>query len=83
MNRAWTDRPGKGTCGALSQVRFLVAHLWLGGRLEFYTAGSSTCLVDEGVEWGLVNATWGTRSIYFRDPDGNLVAFYTPPRVQQ
>ena len=26
---------------------------------------------------------WGTRSIYFRDPDGNLVDFYTPPKVQQ
>jgi catechol 2,3-dioxygenase-like lactoylglutathione lyase family enzyme len=23
---------------------------------------------------------WGTRSIYFRDPDGNLVAFYVPPK---
>lgn len=23
---------------------------------------------------------WGTRSIYFRDPDGNLVDFYTPPK---
>lgn len=23
---------------------------------------------------------WGTRSIYFRDPDGNLVDFYTAPR---
>ncbi len=22
---------------------------------------------------------WGTRSVYFRDPDGNLVNFYTPP----
>jgi catechol 2,3-dioxygenase-like lactoylglutathione lyase family enzyme len=22
---------------------------------------------------------WGTRSIYFRDPDGNLVDFFTPP----
>ena len=22
---------------------------------------------------------WGTRSIYFRDPDGNLIDFYTPP----
>lgn len=22
---------------------------------------------------------WGTRSIYFRDPDSNLVDFYTPP----
>jgi catechol 2,3-dioxygenase-like lactoylglutathione lyase family enzyme len=21
---------------------------------------------------------WGTRSLYFRDPDGNLVDFYTP-----
>jgi uncharacterized glyoxalase superfamily protein PhnB len=26
---------------------------------------------------------WGTRSIYFRDPDGNLVDFYTQPKVQQ
>jgi catechol 2,3-dioxygenase-like lactoylglutathione lyase family enzyme len=26
---------------------------------------------------------WGTRSIYFRDPDGNLVDFYTPPKDQQ
>ena len=24
---------------------------------------------------------WGTRSIYFRDPDGNLVDFYTPPKA--
>lgn len=23
---------------------------------------------------------WGTRSIYFRDPDGNLVNFYSRPR---
>jgi len=23
---------------------------------------------------------WGTRSLYFRDPDGNLIDFYTPPR---
>ena len=23
---------------------------------------------------------WGTRSIYFRDPDGNLVDFYTPSK---
>jgi len=23
---------------------------------------------------------WGTRSIYFRDPDGNLVDFFTPAR---
>ena len=26
---------------------------------------------------------WGTRSIYFRDPDGNLVDFYVPPRQQR
>ena len=25
---------------------------------------------------------WGTRSIYFRDPDGNLVDFYTPIKGQ-
>jgi len=24
---------------------------------------------------------WGIRSIYFRDPDGNLVDFYTPRKV--
>jgi catechol 2,3-dioxygenase-like lactoylglutathione lyase family enzyme len=24
------------------------------------------------------NQPWGTRSIYFRDPDGNLVDFYAP-----
>jgi catechol 2,3-dioxygenase-like lactoylglutathione lyase family enzyme len=24
---------------------------------------------------------WGTRSIYFRDPDGNLVDFYSPLRT--
>ena len=24
---------------------------------------------------------WGTRSIYFRDPDGNLVDFFTPPQA--
>lgn len=25
---------------------------------------------------------WGTRSIYFRDPDGNLVDFFTPVKAQ-
>jgi catechol 2,3-dioxygenase-like lactoylglutathione lyase family enzyme len=25
---------------------------------------------------------WGTRSIYFRDPDGNLVDFFKPPEAQ-
>ena len=25
---------------------------------------------------------WGTRSFYFRDPDGNLVDFFTPPQPQ-
>ena len=24
---------------------------------------------------------WGTRSIYFRDPDGNLVDFFVPVQV--
>jgi catechol 2,3-dioxygenase-like lactoylglutathione lyase family enzyme len=26
------------------------------------------------------NQPWGTRSIYFRDPDGNLVDFYAPAK---
>lgn len=25
---------------------------------------------------------WGTRSVYFRDPDGNLVDFFTRPGLQ-
>jgi uncharacterized glyoxalase superfamily protein PhnB len=25
-----------------------------------------------------ITQPWGTRSIYFRDPDGNLVDFYSP-----
>jgi uncharacterized glyoxalase superfamily protein PhnB len=25
---------------------------------------------------------WGTRSVYFRDPDGNMVDFFTPPKPQ-
>jgi catechol 2,3-dioxygenase-like lactoylglutathione lyase family enzyme len=25
---------------------------------------------------------WGTRSVYFRDPDGNLVDFYTPAKAK-
>lgn len=28
------------------------------------------------------NQPWGTRSFYFRDPDGNLVDFYAPLKVQ-
>ncbi len=28
------------------------------------------------------NQPWGTRSIYFRDPDGNLVDFFTPPKIR-
>lgn len=32
------------------------------------------------VEWVMPPTTfpWGNRSIYFRDPDGNLLNFYTP-----
>jgi catechol 2,3-dioxygenase-like lactoylglutathione lyase family enzyme len=26
---------------------------------------------------------WGTRSVYFRDPDGNLVDFYTTPKAHE
>lgn len=26
---------------------------------------------------------WGTRSVYFRDPDGNLVDFYTQGKTQK
>lgn len=29
---------------------------------------------------GPTTQPWGTRSIYFRDPDGNLVDFFTPSR---
>ena len=25
---------------------------------------------------------WGTRSVYFRDPDGNLVNFYMPAKIE-
>jgi catechol 2,3-dioxygenase-like lactoylglutathione lyase family enzyme len=25
---------------------------------------------------------WGTRSIYFRDPDGDLVDFFVPPKIR-
>ena len=30
--------------------------------------------------WAKLPSTqpWGTRSVYFRDPDGNLVDFFTP-----
>jgi catechol 2,3-dioxygenase-like lactoylglutathione lyase family enzyme len=27
------------------------------------------------------NQPWGTRSFYFRDPDGNLIDFYAPPKM--
>src|SRR5689334_12218182 len=37
-------------------------------------------LVDVSIEFVLRPTTlkWGNRSIYFRDPDGNLVNFFTP-----
>ena len=28
------------------------------------------------------NQPWGTRSFYFRDPDGNLIDFYAPVKTQ-
>jgi catechol 2,3-dioxygenase-like lactoylglutathione lyase family enzyme len=28
---------------------------------------------------GPTTQPWGTRSLYFRDPDGNLVDFFVPP----
>jgi catechol 2,3-dioxygenase-like lactoylglutathione lyase family enzyme len=36
-------------------------------------------LKDIAVEWVMSPTTfpWGNRSIYFRDPDGNLLNFYT------
>jgi catechol 2,3-dioxygenase-like lactoylglutathione lyase family enzyme len=27
------------------------------------------------------NSAWGTRSFYFRDPDGNLIDFYAPVKT--
>jgi uncharacterized glyoxalase superfamily protein PhnB len=30
-----------------------------------------------------ITQPWGTRSFHFRDPDGNLVDFYTPPKAQE
>jgi len=32
---------------------------------------------------GPTTQPWGTRSIYFRDPDGNLVDFFVPPPSRQ
>ena len=36
----------------------------------------------DSVEWvkGPTTQPWGTRSIYFRDPDGNLIDFFVPPQ---
>ena len=36
------------------------------------------------VKWvkGPTTQPWGTRSIYFRDPDGNLVDFFAPAKKQ-
>lgn len=31
---------------------------------------------------GPTTQAWGTRSIYFRDPDGNLVDLFTPPAAK-
>jgi catechol 2,3-dioxygenase-like lactoylglutathione lyase family enzyme len=31
---------------------------------------------------GPTTQPWGTRSIYFRDPDGNLVDLFTPPATK-
>jgi catechol 2,3-dioxygenase-like lactoylglutathione lyase family enzyme len=31
---------------------------------------------------GPTTQPWGTRSIYFRDPDGNLIDFFTPLRAK-
>lgn len=31
---------------------------------------------------GPTTQPWGTRSIYFRDPDGNLVDLFTPPAAK-
>ena len=36
-------------------------------------------LVKEWVK-GPTTQPWGTRSIYFRDPDGNLIDFFTPAK---
>lgn len=38
-------------------------------------------LQGEPIDFVLTPTTlpWGNRSIYFRDPDGNLVNFFTPP----
>jgi catechol 2,3-dioxygenase-like lactoylglutathione lyase family enzyme len=45
--------------------------------------GSAGRLRELGVELVLEPTTqpWGNRSVLFRDPDGNLVNFFTPVRV--
>src|SRR5579864_6816091 len=42
-------------------------------------------LHDVVKQWvkGPTTQPWGTRSVYFRDPDGNLVDFFVPPSARQ
>jgi catechol 2,3-dioxygenase-like lactoylglutathione lyase family enzyme len=91
--REFPTQPGIFSLWALAEFRDLVgeaaaqraAHGSI--MLEFQVADADAeyvrlgSLADVTIDFVLPPTTlpWGNRSIYFRDPDGNLVNFFTPP----
>lgn len=69
--------PGAATAG---QNRSAILEFRVGNVDEEYVRLRG--LVKTWVK-GPTTQPWGTRSIYFRDPDGNLVDFFVPPAGRQ
>jgi catechol 2,3-dioxygenase-like lactoylglutathione lyase family enzyme len=94
--REFPTRPGIFSLWSLDEFRALAGesaaqHMAQGSiMLEFQVADADTeyarlrGLADISIDFILTPTTlpWGNRSIYFRDPDGNLINFFTPPPDQ-
>jgi hypothetical protein len=83
-------RNRQGGAGDLFFLRAGRVHSWIGEAAKNQSVILEFKVADVDAEYrrlrGMVKTwvkppttqPWGTRSIYFRDPDGNLVDFYSP-----
>ncbi len=72
------DLVGEGAAQRAAQGSVMLEFQVADADAEYARLGS---LQGEPIDFVLTPTTlpWGNRSIYFRDPDGNLVNFFTPP----
>ncbi|HEY2592844.1 MAG TPA: VOC family protein [Chloroflexota bacterium] len=89
--REFPTQPGIFSLWSLTEFRSIVGNSAAqqvahgGVMLEFQVPDADAeyaRLQNQNIDFVLPPTTlsWGNRSIYFHDPDGNLINFFTPPK---